>query len=728
MIGSTSTFTYDSRRGRVVVLQSDGRIMEWDGVEWFDRGLGGPHSYAPLFQFDSRRCVCVYLGSSSSVGNCWEWDGEHWAQIDVATPDIRESCGSTYDPIRGRVVMFGGYYRWAPQNQAYTIYGDTWEYDGQRWFRRALTGRSPGPRMSAGMMFDESTHRVVLTGGYGDYSSSGWGTWEWDGNEWAEVFNVTNAGIYSSAYYDPSERECLSIASSATGVYDGIRRYSPSGWDLVPLEHPANLGTTLRSFVYARGLGGLVSLGGYRIVPGSGSNYSSSTNELHLFTHGEWSVLEGMRPVPQIGSAGAADPVSGRIIMNGGSAALGETWAWSNHTWTKLDVPGPSARYQHQMVYDTARQVMVMFGGRALGATTSLDETWEWDGVGWVQRHLPVSPPGRYRFAMAYDTRRARTVVFGGFYGGTRALGDLWEYDGTAWIRNRSASLTPRYRHALAYDESRGVTVMFGGTNDDTNILGDTLEYDGRAWVTRTFVTSPPGRTGHQMVVDTDRHVIRMFGGWSGVAADDLWEYNGNAWTRLDLGGLTRSYAFAAYSPSEHEDLVFGGSRPTSFSGSDRTYGDTLILGSECDPPAVAVQQPARVRAGRDVSLTVSATLSGPGELRYQWRRGTPRIVVPGATSATYTIRGVTFGDAGEYDCIVTAGLACSPKSTISDPAEVSVLCRADADGDGAVDVFDLELFLSQFEAGSVEADIDNDGFIDGFDVEAFLVSYAEDC
>jgi hypothetical protein len=55
--------------------------------------------------------------------------------------------------------------------------------------------------------------------------------------------------------------------------------------------------------------------------------------------------------------------------------------------------------------------------------------------------------------------------------------------------------------------------------------------------------------------------------------------------------------------------------------------------------------------SGAMVNLTVAA--SGSGTISYQWRKGGVNIL--DAQSATYSILSVTSGDAGSYDCVVTA-------------------------------------------------------------------------
>ena len=74
-------------------------------------------------------------------------------------------------------------------------------------------------------------------------------------------------------------------------------------------------------------------------------------------------------------------------------------------------------------------------------------------------------------------------------------------------------------------------------------------------------------------------------------------------------------------------------------------------------------------------------------------------------------------------------------KSSISIPITGEVLppvCPADFDGDGFVDLFDFDAFVSCFEGSScppgTTADFDNDGFVDLFDFDAFISAFESGC
>ena len=81
-------------------------------------------------------------------------------------------------------------------------------------------------------------------------------------------------------------------------------------------------------------------------------------------------------------------------------------------------------------------------------------------------------------------------------------------------------------------------------------------------------------------------------------------------------------------------------------------------------PTITAQPLPVSVSSGGSATLSVAA--SGPGPLTYQWRKdGT---AIPGATSATLTLSGVTAAQAGNYSVVVTnaGGSVTSGAATLS--------------------------------------------------------------
>jgi len=94
-----------------------------------------------------------------------------------------------YDPIKGRVVLFGGY---SGSGSPSGLLGDTWEWDGTNWTQLTPT-TSPSPRMAASMVFDPNMKKMIMFGGHfavhWQYDTDE--TWTWDGKTWAQLSPTT---------------------------------------------------------------------------------------------------------------------------------------------------------------------------------------------------------------------------------------------------------------------------------------------------------------------------------------------------------------------------------------------------------------------------------------------------------------------------------------------------------------------------------------------------------
>lgn len=154
-----------------------------------------------------------------------------------------------------------------------------------------------------------------------------------------------------------------------------------------------------------------------------------------------------------------------------------QTWEFDGAVWklTVADNPMGGTISGVGLAYDSSRARTVLFGSQSMSATT-----WEYDGSSWTAVALATSPPGRWLAPMVYDQARQRVVL----YGGETAIGrrnDTWEYDGSNWQQRFPTNAPSSFlRHAMAYDRVRGVTVLFGGLDAAGTIeLDETWEFAG---------------------------------------------------------------------------------------------------------------------------------------------------------------------------------------------------------------------------------------------------------
>ncbi|MEZ5963590.1 MAG: kelch repeat-containing protein [Planctomycetota bacterium] len=170
--------------GRDAAGSDLGDLWEWNGSTWQSIGATpapSPRRWASM-TFDPTINACILFGGRDNLSgvylnDTWAWDGTSWAQLSPGTsPTPRGRQVSVYDSRRGRIVMFGG--------RDSAALGETWEFRAGNW-TQIPTATVPGGTgiYAFGLTYDPVRDRVVLFGG----TTTG-GTlanvWEFDGTDW----------------------------------------------------------------------------------------------------------------------------------------------------------------------------------------------------------------------------------------------------------------------------------------------------------------------------------------------------------------------------------------------------------------------------------------------------------------------------------------------------------------------------------------------------------------
>jgi hypothetical protein len=212
-------------------------------------------------------------------------------------------------------------------------------------------------------------------------------------------------------------------------------------------------------------------------------------------------------------------------------------------------------RSGHAMVYDAARERVVVYGGLVYDWLSTPSErvypTMEWDGAYWKNVRTASFPPANTGHAMAYDAERGVTVLFGGFDASTNILDETWLYDGTNWTRATPAVSPPRRaKSAMAYDSVSQRVLLYGGQeNGHYSVFKDFWAWDGVNWTELGGVpTNMPALYNHAMAHDANRGVTVLYGGascefqYNGYTTrmtyfncTNTWEWNGTTWSNRNL-------------------------------------------------------------------------------------------------------------------------------------------------------------------------------------------------
>jgi hypothetical protein len=267
-------------------------------------------------------------------------------------------------------------------------------------------------------------------------------------------------------------------------------------------------------------------------------------------------------PTARTGHQMVYDSARQEVVLFGGDSSA-ETWIWDGSNWIRrFPLASPPARSNHAMAYDAARSQTVVFGG--MSSSGQLNDTWVWDGSNWTQKNPPFNPQAMDSAVAAYDTARQRVVMFGGYsleFNTARNI--TWLWDGNQWTATSPATIpSARNFSSMAYDSARQQNVMFGGLYDRfiLHSLGETWIWDGSNWIQSFPMTSPSPRSGSAMSYDQTRNKVILYDGY--VADHLTWVWDGNNWVQTPTtGNPDVTGAAMVFDAARGETVLFGGTR-----------------------------------------------------------------------------------------------------------------------------------------------------------------------
>lgn len=216
------------------------------------------------------------------------------------------------------------------------------------------------------------------------------------------------------------------------------------------------------------------------------------------------------------------DPVRETVLMFGGddfTRAFNDLWEYDSgsNTWTELSQDNPpDARQMHGMVYDSDRDVVVMYGGRRTGGGASFDGTWEYSRSTNTWRSLDPEhrPPSQDHVKIAYDPVSKRTILFIGATGRSLAGVGTWAFENGDWTKLETGASPTAGHGSLLYDRKIGMLVLIG-TDEGSGDM-DTWTFDGETneWTMLSPSRSPALREHGGMAFDERSDSFLVAGGF----------------------------------------------------------------------------------------------------------------------------------------------------------------------------------------------------------------------
>jgi len=357
-------------RSRLTEAAQDAKLEPWQREFMLGVARGNVEGGAAATSPTPLAFTPPLAGVASSVDG--DWTG-------LTPPAAREFHTAIYDPVRDRMVVFGGEGASGQRN-------DVWALslaENPAWSELTPAGSPPAGREGASAIWDPVRDRMVVFGGYGSdggYRNDVWALSVAGSPAWSELTpagTAPSARELHTAIYDPVRDRMvvfggLEVSDVHTGVCNDVWALSFAGspaWSALAPEGTPPSARDYPTAIYDPVRDRMVVFGGFDI----GIGRRNDVWALSLAGSTAWSKLTplGTPPSPRYGNTTIYDPVRDRLVVFGGSGDGiwgSDVWELSlagSLTWSALATAGgpPSGRYLHTAIYDPVRDRMVMFAG-----------------------------------------------------------------------------------------------------------------------------------------------------------------------------------------------------------------------------------------------------------------------------------------------------------------------------------------------------------------------------
>jgi hypothetical protein len=327
----------------VAIAVSAERVPRAVGEQDSAASIGVRNAHAMTFDAVGRRVLLFGGADHSNVrGDTWAWHSarREWALVSATGPAPRTFPAMAFDLARGEVVLFGGNrVLFGPDDAVDTFLADTWVFRGDQWVNLPVSG--PSARAEAAMAYDPVRRRMVLFGGYARTSKGRvrhGDTWEWDGRRWRLAATDGPAGRNGAALaFDPNRGSMILSGGPASIAGPETWRWQGDRWTVAAGPDPPRRFNPVMTF-HSRAAA-VVRFGGW--------TGTVRSDETWLLDSKGWRQLQVPAPSARNHSAIAFDATVGHAVLFGGhdgERVFGDTWAFDGIAWREVRAAAPRLR------------------------------------------------------------------------------------------------------------------------------------------------------------------------------------------------------------------------------------------------------------------------------------------------------------------------------------------------------------------------------------------------
>jgi hypothetical protein len=493
----------------------------------------------------------------------------------TSNKSVREHA-ACYDPVRKRMIVFGGYDQIQYPSPYYT--NEVWTLGlppaSETWSQMAILSPLPGclapsPRARASIFYDPKYDQLFVFGG----ASPNWNGWLFSLElgltppnypRWCNVSiqgtspSLSTFNSDTKAVFDVGRRRVVAVSP-----YQGVFEFSLDSlvWHQIStqpiggiLGDPRLIGGRGYSLVYDSNADQILVFGGYHDVSPDNCVIEYGHSTVYAMPMAPTNGYQA-EPTWQAVATGAPNVVDGGVVFDaaanrvlvyggekcffsGGLTLSPQIWALSldagTYTWQTVSTTGnaPPNRYMHSAILSATRDLFVFGGTSNQGQINNFSDTY------YFRPTDPTPPEPRARHISVYDPDRQRMLVWGGDDRYRLFDQDIWAMDlrpgfAPTWsklIVTAGPVANQGIRGAAAVFDTRSHKVYVQGGSKDlsndaaaiTNTMAQLTFTDDThaAWSLLTpSGTPPPPRMFHSMSYNAACDTMVVFGGWNGMTS-----------------------------------------------------------------------------------------------------------------------------------------------------------------------------------------------------------------